>query len=249
MPEHNHTVGNTSEVTGGKGLPRIRTRFATLLKAHRERVGKRHRDMAEIARVAPSTYSNAESSPHRVMRRDKVDRLAAGLGLEAAAREELLAAYDELPVSEFQARRRERFDRMRAARKAEASAGEIRAALVNLLATRAVEGDECVCGLTNLEDPAAGRYVCELCIAMRALGLESWDRPTAEILASLDGLEGSTGFDPEVDRPELAADRPELAADRPELAGPDDPEVHRRSRGDDGPRRPESVVRSSRLVD
>lgn len=133
--------------------------------------GMRQRDMASLVGVTPHSWGNAECSSHRTMRRDRIERLATGLKMTPDERAYLLAAFDAAPLSAFAVKRREILSKRNELRAAGRNAKALRSALVRVLEVHVTAGDSCECDLS---------FACELCQAMRALGVEAgWQ--TAEL--------------------------------------------------------------------
>lgn len=163
--------------------------YGKMLKALREERGYTQKGFGEMFGVAISTIGNIECYPHRVIRRDKLERGLARLNVSATLREKILAAYDVAPISEFAQKRRERFAKQREQRNKARSSDGLRDALAQILTRLAYEGVACDCesaraALLANEAPNAAAYRCELCVGMIAIGVhEGWVDPTSALTA------------------------------------------------------------------
>jgi transcriptional regulator with XRE-family HTH domain len=157
--------------------------YGQMVRDARIRLKYTQRELGELVGVKPSTIANLESSPFRVVRRDRLERVCARLSMGDEERDRVLAAFDAAPISDFQKRQREKWAKMREDRKAVKASTSLRDALIGLLALVASCGEsiaECACAATTPE-------ACELCEAMRAVGLERWESAEAAD-ASIAGL-------------------------------------------------------------
>lgn len=134
----------------------------------------RQRQVADAIGVKPSTYGNIESSNHKVVRRERVVDLAKFYELDAGDSERLLAAWEQLPASEFNLRQAGRRRERSAFRVNAREAPKLRLALVEVLGVLlGVTDDPCAC-VPASEVAGDPRPPCEVCSALHVLGLSSW---------------------------------------------------------------------------
>src|SRR3954464_5640257 len=113
---------------------REKLRFPTRLRELRVAAGKKQHEIAAVLGFQKAgSYSNAESANHKRISRDRVILLAKFYGLDAAATEELLAFWEELPVSEWSKGQSEGAKAKRVVAVRAKAADELRFSLVEVL--------------------------------------------------------------------------------------------------------------------
>jgi transcriptional regulator with XRE-family HTH domain len=167
--------------------------FAVMCRDLRIRKGLKQREVAEHLGVRPSTYGNVESSPHKVIRREKAIRLAELYRLPPTGAAELLAAWDRCPLSAYSVRQRAHWEKRNLHRSKAKMHDRLQIALCELLGVHiAAVPDEqvCVCVQDFVEDS-----VCEVCTALELLGLDrfagSRAATTGQLAALQDKLEAA----------------------------------------------------------
>jgi len=165
--------------------------FNKIVKNLRLKQRRKHREVAEAIGVATSTYSNVESSEVRRIGRAKAELMADFYKLPPAQRERFMAAYDAQKDSDWNTQRKERIETGRRRRLTEH--GKIRAALRDLIALVVASVDDagqlCICTSSDaFSSEVSGDAACELCNALRMLGLPGWTTKD-EVVMGLGGLE------------------------------------------------------------
>jgi hypothetical protein len=156
--------------------PPRKSEFAVLCKTLREAASPRklkHREVAAAIGIKTSTYGNVETSPYKVLGRDRVERLAELFGLEGAERAAFIAVWERCPLSPWGLRRRAHFERQRARRSISRHYPRLKLALIetlSLLLGVAQGRSLCTClfGGGTVYDT---RRNCEFCEAVEALGI------------------------------------------------------------------------------
>lgn len=172
--------------------------FPVRIRDLRVASGRTQREVAESIGVKESTYANAESNRHRRLRMSRVTRLAALYGMDAAQRAELIAGWEAMPESEYSQRNAKSWAARDARRSKLKNHDRLKLALLEvttLLVTSAADPDTlCACAPVDMfaEQPA-GQRTCELCEALRLLGLTGWTN-LEDVIAKLAAIqEGMTG--------------------------------------------------------
>jgi transcriptional regulator with XRE-family HTH domain len=138
--------------------------------------------------IAPSTVSNMESSNFLIVSEERAAALATFFGLDAGARRDLLAAWKELPVSEYTKTLRATWEKRNQQRSKVRHHDRMMLSLCEILAVTfaavdpADPGTLCICVFDDFGAPTPGTgkhpsdptRPCELCYALQALGLEGW---------------------------------------------------------------------------
>jgi transcriptional regulator with XRE-family HTH domain len=161
--------------------------------------------LAAAIGVAPSTYGNVESSNYVIIREDRALALARYFGLDDIATSEFIAAWKELPVSDYAKSLRKSWAKkseLRGKVKAHDRMALCLTEIISLLFS--VTGDPgtlCICefdagafdtGPGTGKHPSDPTRPCELCYALQALGLEGWtftEDVTAKLMALQEKLE------------------------------------------------------------
>jgi transcriptional regulator with XRE-family HTH domain len=168
--------------------------FSRRLRELRVAAGKTQREVADHIGVKESTYANAESSRHRRLRENRVRRIAKAYDLGPTETAELVAGWEAMPESEFNKRNSKPW-KVRDARKSKLKGYDaMRAALLEvctLLLVDSIEPDAlCSCPEVDMFADATPDPddACELCNALRLLGLTGYTSRDAAI-ASLAALQ------------------------------------------------------------
>lgn len=157
----------------------------------------KQREVAARIGVALSTYGNVESNPHKTIRRERAERIARLYELDEAVTAQLLAAWEAQPVTEYSQKNRDSWATKNAARSKAKNHDRIKLALLEmatLLITNVADpGALCACPaeVDMFADESSGQ--CELCNALRLLGLTGWttmDDVIARLAAVQEGMTG-----------------------------------------------------------
>lgn len=145
-----------------------------MCKAHRDTARLKQREVAERVGVKDSTYANVESSPHRIVGRDRALALAKVFELDEAATASFMAAWEAQPLSEYGEKHRAAWEKRNKLRAKGRNHDKLQLALVEVLGVliaRVDQADLCTCdpGGGTREDPARN---CEVCSALEALGID-----------------------------------------------------------------------------
>lgn len=143
--------------------------------------GLKQREVATAIGVQPSTYGNLESSPYKIIRRERVDDMARLYKLDKDQYSELIAAWDRAPISDYSAKQRKGWEKRNEARSKGKQLEIVKLALcdvIDWLASSAAVGEPveaaCDCRPPDPFMDEDGR-TCELCLAMHALGFpDGW---------------------------------------------------------------------------
>lgn len=155
---------------------RARTEFSAIIKGLRAASRLKQREVAEALGVQAGTYGNMESSPFRLVRREKVDALSRFYKLDSVQHAELVAAYEKLPLSEYSQRQRETWAKRSAMRSKGKKLEEVKLVLCDLLdgiaSTAGMGGEYLTVCSCKPPDEFVGEdgYTCDLCRAFHALG-------------------------------------------------------------------------------
>lgn len=172
--------------------------FPRRIRQLRVDANKKQREVAAILGMKTSSYANAESSSFKRMSRERVLKLARAYDLDQAAAAELLAGWEALPVSDYDKRRTAEHQRTRETRSKAKLFDPLRLSLLcmtTLLCTNVDDpGALCTCGEVDMFAPeSSGQQECDLCDALRLLGLEGWtnlDDVVAKLAAVQEGMTG-----------------------------------------------------------
>lgn len=151
-------------------------RFAARLK---------QREVAARVGIAASTYGNLESNPHKTIRRERAERIGKAFGLDEAMQAQLMAAWEAQPVTEYSLRQRESWAVKNAARSKVKGYDRMKLSLLEvttlLISMVAEPNSLCACGGPKepssdmFDEPdSSGQQPCELCDALKLLGLTGW---------------------------------------------------------------------------
>lgn len=159
--------------------------FAKLCRSYRVERGLKQRQIAEVAGVKLSTYGNVESSPWKVMRRDRAERLVRYYGMSPAQTAEFLSAWERCPLSTYGEKQREYWQKRHALRSKTKNYDRMRLALVEVLTALVplLPDKDVICNCTfGGGSPSDPNRSCEVCWALESLGL-------------IDGWQGDTTMD------------------------------------------------------
>lgn len=137
------------------------------------RIKKRlkQREVAEYIGVKLSTYGNVECSPHKVIGLDKVHRMIDLYGLTGDPAKSLIAAWEQVPLSEYGARLTKTWEKRARMRSKVKHYDRMMRSLAEVLGLSLqplsdyYKGRVCSCSFDR-EEP------CEVCMALENLGLD-----------------------------------------------------------------------------
>jgi transcriptional regulator with XRE-family HTH domain len=171
--------------------------FPTKIRELRVAANKKQREVAALLGMKPSSYANAESSNFKRMSLERVHRLARAYGLGRDDTAELVAGWDALPVSDYDKRRDAQHQRVRSVRAKAKAHDPLKLALLEvttLLVTSVPDpGALCTCSEVDMFAEGSSGQQCELCDALRLLGLSGWttlDDVIAKLAAVQEGMTG-----------------------------------------------------------
>lgn len=139
----------------------------------------KQREVAHAVKLKLSSYGNVESNNHKTMSLDRVHRLAKFYQLDPVATAELVAAWQELPVSEYSAKQAKTYEQRKEFKNKAKVFDRMKLSLLEvctMLVTSTVDPETlCTCpeidmfadDSDRLDPPAS----CELCTALQLLGL------------------------------------------------------------------------------
>lgn len=166
--------------------------FPSIIRQLRIDHGLKQREVAQIVDLKTNSYGNCEANKHKTMSLARVHRLARHYQLSPERVAGLVAAWEELPESEYVRRNKPGWERARARRGKLRQHDAMKLALVNitglLVGMSADPGSLCSCtdgAEVDMFDDSSGQH-CELCDALRLLGLPGWtnlEDVTARLLA------------------------------------------------------------------
>lgn len=151
------------------------TYFAKLCRQMRIDKRLKYREVASAIGVSTGTYGNIEGSPWRVIGEDRAKSIADFYQLDPAKRAGLLKAWSETPISNFSVERAEKWRQQNARRSAAKQLPVVRLALLEMVffcLTYTPEGELCRCGFDGKLE--GSDRSCEMCEALRALGLDAF---------------------------------------------------------------------------
>ena len=154
--------------------------FPARLRQLRVAANLKQREVAARIGMAESSYANAESSNYKRIRLDRVVKLAAFYQLDEPSRLELIAGWEALPESSYNRNMAKPWAERQAQRAKLKQVDKLRLALLEmttrLIETVADPDTLCTCQpdasdfLTERQDSVT----CELCDALRLLGVSGW---------------------------------------------------------------------------
>lgn len=152
--------------------------FPRMLRELRVARGKKQREVADGSGLKETTYANAESNNHKTIRLERVRAIARFHSLGKDDTEALVAAWEALPASQYNTRNRPAWERRQALRNKADQADTLRVSLLEMatmLVTNVVDpGQLCTCDRVDMFVDSSGQQGCELCDALRLLGLTGW---------------------------------------------------------------------------
>jgi transcriptional regulator with XRE-family HTH domain len=147
----------------------MRSEFGNLCRDLRIAHGLKQREVASGIGISPGAYGNLESSPFKVVRKDKAKKIAELYRLDVKASSDLMAAWERCPLSEGGEKRRAIWQQKNAQRSKAKRHDALEVALCEMLGVHIGAMDEdkiCVCEFAG--DP------CEVCAALGVLGLDPY---------------------------------------------------------------------------
>lgn len=165
--------------------------FPRRLRELRIGAGKKQREVAQVLSLRESSYANAESANHKRMSRSRVDRLAKFYQLSEHDHAALVAGWEALPESEWNKRNAKSWAERDAGRSLPKQVARLTEACIELatLLITSVERPSALCNC-GFDDEAS----CELCNALRLLGLRGWttrDEVIGKLAAAQEKLENT----------------------------------------------------------
>lgn len=169
--------------------PFVNTQFGAMCRELRVAARLKQREVAARVGIAASTYGNLESNPHKTIRRERAERIGRLYELDDAMQAQLMAAWDAQPVSEYSQKQRDSWAVRNAARSKAKNHDRLKLSLleVTMLLIATVDGAAidpgtlCACGGPRepssdmFDEPdSSGQQPCELCDALKLLGLTGW---------------------------------------------------------------------------
>lgn len=183
--------------------------FPRLCRHYRMHNNLKLKDVAES--IGLRSYANAEYNNHKTVRIDKVHALARLYQLGPTETQQLVAAWEALPVSEYSQKQRDKWDKRNAQRsKAKAHDTLWRAAVEAFGIVAGIMFDEqwspekcaslCACDKSPGVHPPSANHPslrCEFCTCLEVLGMpEGWtdlETVTAKLAEHQDKMDGVTG--------------------------------------------------------
>lgn len=168
--------------------------FSRRLRQLRVDSNKTQRQVAEGIGVKESTYANAEAARTRRLRLDRVNRIAQFYELTRDQADELAAGWQAMPESDYNKRNSKSWAKRDERRSKLRAHDRLRAALLEvctLLLVDSIEPDAlCSCPEVDMfaDGTADPGDACELCSALRLLGLTGYTSRDA-VIASLAALQ------------------------------------------------------------
>jgi transcriptional regulator with XRE-family HTH domain len=157
----------------------------------------KQREVAARIGIAVSSYGNVESNPHKTIRRERAERIGKLYELSAAMQAQLMAAWEAQPVTEYSQKQRESWSSKHSTRSKVKNHDRMKLGLLEmttLLITNVADpGALCTCSEVDMFAEDSSGQQCELCDALRLLGLTGWTT-MEEVVAKLAAVqEGMTG--------------------------------------------------------
>ena len=153
-----------------------------MCKQLRQLAGLKHREVAAAIGVAVSTYGNVESSPHKVINRQRATKLIELYRLPPPKAAELLAKWDACPLSPFGQNRQKYWEKRNKLRNKAKNHDRLKYGLVELLGIILMDRpDDLIC------ECAPDGTKCTVCYSLEAVGANSPFTPAdrAKILLEL----------------------------------------------------------------
>lgn len=151
----------------------VKSDFAIMCRTLRVKKGLKQREVASVIGVKTSTYGNLESSPHRVIGSDKVDRMIELYELTPDRASDLRSAWERTPLSAYGAKLRKSWERRNRQRSKAKHHDRLQRSLAECLGlmlpqfSEVNEGKVCACAFDSDE-------LCEVCMALDNLGLDTY---------------------------------------------------------------------------
>jgi len=133
-------------------------------------------EVGKAINAADSTVYNMECNNFKTVSIDRVYKLSEFYGLDAAATEELAAAWKELPTSEYHEKNAPRWERNKTLRTKAKERDELALRLVEVLAVwiGSAPDPDAMCACPEPDPFEPDPRLCELCAALRALQCGPW---------------------------------------------------------------------------
>ena len=163
--------------------------FPRRLRELRLAANKKQREIAVVLGIRDSSYANAESSNHKRISRDRVVKLGVYYRLTELETAELLAGWEALPQSDYNAQQEKTYEKRKAFRSKARNHDRLKLALLELTTLLVTSVDDpdtlCTCETVDMFSPEPqDTQACELCNALHQLGLSGWTN-SDDVLARL----------------------------------------------------------------
>lgn len=169
----------------------VKMKFPSICREMRVKHNLKQREVANAIGIKLSSYGNVESNNHKSVAIDRVHKIARFYALDEAATTELVAAWEELPASEYSQRQTKTFEQRRAFRSKAKNHDRLFVSLIEL-ATLLITSCENPGALCTCEEPEPGALFeldedtsCELCAALQLLGLSGGWTTREEVIEAL----------------------------------------------------------------
>jgi transcriptional regulator with XRE-family HTH domain len=168
-------------------------RFPALCRELRLARRLKQREVADAIGIKANSYGNVEVTNHKTINRERVLRLARFHELDEARTAELVAAWEELPESDYNKRQTKSFAQRREGRSKARNHDLLLVSLLEvttLLVTSVPEGALlCACTADDADEwgaaPESITESCELCTALERLGVADGYTTRDEVIAKL----------------------------------------------------------------
>jgi len=172
-------------------------KFPAMCRQLRVDRGLKQREVADHLGIRTSSYGNVESNNHKTMSIDRVKKLARFYVLDEQETAALIAAWNELPTSDYNDRQAKTWEARKAFRSKARNHDRIRDSLlgVTTLLVTSVADERLLCSCPARDEAqlfAAEDEECELCSALVLLGVDTGFTSRAEIVDRLAALQESS---------------------------------------------------------
>lgn len=167
-------------------------KFPSMCRDMRVAHNLRQREVADAIGVKVSSYGNVESNNHKTIAIDRVKKLASFYTLDEAATAALIAAWEELPASEYSQKQTKSYAERNARRSKARNHDRLKVALLEMttihIAAAASPDELCTCARDDFFTPSEETEACEVCNALQLLGLSGYTNRD-EVIAELAKLQ------------------------------------------------------------
>jgi len=169
--------------------PTVKSGFGILARELRVKNGLKQREVAEKIGIKLSTYGNVESSPWKVIRRERAQKLCEVYNLNEMDSANVMAMWELCPLSPEGQKNKAHWQRKNRIRSKAKNHDRVAASLIEMCSLAielSAQGEVCNCGFGGVTEADPTRS-CEFCTAMEALGLP----PFTTDAAAIDALAGA----------------------------------------------------------